>query len=353
MKVLIVNVNLAVDKTVGVGRLEAGRIYRVKDALTLPGGKGVNVARALKTLGLKAVIAGFTGGHNGRWLEEKISEEGFTGLLTRHAAGESRVCYSVVDALGCSTDFNEEGPAVPREAQARFLKKLAAAAGGFAAAAVCGRASKGLKKTFYSRLTHAFKKAGCFVTFDTGGGALKEGLAAGADVVKINKSEFEEISGTGFSGKNAVQFFEKYSPRGLKALMVTDGPHASAAVSQFGRWEIRPPRLKALKSPVGAGDSFMAGVIYGFMNGLAFEAALKLAAGCAASDCLSLGAGIISRKEALAFSDLVKIKCCPTTFYPTRHGVFLRPVPVWREKFLSPSNSLFPQGYPDLKKAKG
>ncbi|MBU2573435.1 MAG: hypothetical protein KKH28_05095 [Elusimicrobia bacterium] len=295
------------DKTACVGRLKPGGIYRVKDALTIPGGKGVNVARALKTLGLEAVIAGFTSGHNGRWIEEKISEEGFTGLITRHAAGESRVCYSVVDELGCPTDFNEEGPAVPYAAQKRFLEKLSAAAKGFTAAAVCGRVSKGLKKNFYLRLTRALKKAGCFTVLDTGVEALREGLAAGADAVKINKSEFEEISGAGFSRKNAGLFFKKYSPRGLKALIVTDGPRSSAAVSQSGRWEIRPARLKALKSPVGAGDSFMAGFIYGFVNGLAFEAALKLAAGCAASDCLSLGAGIISRKEALAFSDMVKV----------------------------------------------
>ncbi len=307
MKILIINLNLAVDKTAGVPRLEPGGIHRVSRTLTIPGGKGVNVARALKTMGREAVIAGFASGHNGRWIEERLAAGGYRALITRHAGGESRICFSVVDARGCSTDFNEEGPRVPRPAQERFLKGLSAAAGRFQVAAVCGRVAVGLPKGFYSRMTRSLKKAGCFVAFDTTGGALREGLAAGADCVKINRSEFEELSGAAFSRAGVARFFGKYSPRGLKALIVTDGPRPSLAVSQFGLWEIKPPRLERLKSPVGAGDSFMAGFIYGFAGGLAFEASLRVAAGCAASDCLSLGAGIISRPEALAYAEKAKV----------------------------------------------
>lgn len=307
MKVLVINVNLAVDKTAIVPRLEPGGIHRVSRTLTIPGGKGVNVARALKTLGLDAVVAGFASGHNGRWIEEQLSSGGFSALVTRHTAGESRICYSLVDSTGCSTDFNEEGPAVPLSAQRNLLRKLAGAARGFQVAAVCGRVSAGLKKGFYSGMTRSLKKAGCFVAFDTTGWALREGLAAGADAIKINSGEFEELSGAAFSRSAVARFFGENSSRGLQALIVTDGPRPAVAVSQFGLWEVRPPRLRKLRTTVGAGDSFMAGFIYGFVNGLAFEATLRLAAGCAASDCLSLGAGIISKKEALAYSGLAKV----------------------------------------------
>lgn len=307
MKVLVINVNLAVDKTAIVPRMEPGGIHRLAGTLTIPGGKGVNVARVLKTLGLDAVVAGFVSGHNGRWIEERLSAGGFSALLTRYNAGESRICYSIVDSEGRSTDFNEEGPAVPFPAQRDLLRKLSVSAKGFQVAAVCGRVSAGLEKGFYSRMTRLLKKAGCFVAFDTTGWALREGLAAGADAIKINGREFAELSGTEFSRAAAARFFEEHSPRGLQALMVTDGPRPAVAVSQFGLWEVRPPRLKKLRTAVGAGDSFMAGFIYGFVKGLAFEASLRLAAGCAASDCLSLGAGIIAKKEALAYSEMAKV----------------------------------------------
>ena len=307
MKALIVNVNLAIDKTVLVPVFRPGRVHRFTGAITQPGGKGVNVARALKELGCGPVVAGFVGGHNGRWIEEQLPLENFPALLVRHSAGESRICFSAVDPAGRSTDFNEEGPAVPSAAQALLLRKLAKSAGAFQVAAVCGRLSVGLKTGFYARLTRALKKAGCFTAFDTTGAPLMEGIRAGADLVKINKSEFEEISGRTFSRSSVRLFFKKHCPLGLKALIVTSGSRPTLAVSQFGLWEARPVPLRRLASPVGAGDSFMAGFLYGFMKGLFFENNLKLAAGCAASDCLTLGAGRISRGQAEAFAGRIKV----------------------------------------------
>ena len=307
MKALIVNLNLAIDKTAKVSVLRPGRINRFADTLTQPGGKGVNVARTLKELGCRPVIAGFLSGHNGRWIEKNLRGDNLPGLLVRHSAGESRICYSIVDARGVSTDFNEEGPAVPPAAQGLLLKKLAKAAGAFQVAAVCGRVSMGIKKGFYTRLTRVLKKAGCFTAFDTSGAPLMEGLSAGADLVKINKQEFEEAFGLRLSRSNIRLAFAKYSPLGLKVLIVTNGPHSTLAVSQFGLWAVRSVPLKRVESPVGAGDSFMAGFISGFIRGLAFKANLKLAAGCAASDCLTLGAGRISRREAEALAARVRI----------------------------------------------
>jgi len=307
MKALLVNFNLAIDKTVKVPLFRPGRIHRFAGTITHPGGKGVNVARALKELGCRPVIAGFISGYNGRWIKDNLPLEHFPSLLVRHAAGESRICYSVVNSSGVSTDFNEEGPAVPPAAQALLLRKLVKKAGAFQVAAVCGRMSMGLKTGFYAHLTRVLKKAGCFTAFDTSGAPLLEGLRAGVDLVKINKSEFEEISEGTLSRRNILLFFKKYSPFGLKALIVTNGPRATLAVSQFGLWEARPVPIRRVESPVGAGDSFMAGFLYGFMKGLFFETNLKLASGCAASDCLTLGAGRIFRKEAEAFAAKVQV----------------------------------------------
>jgi 1-phosphofructokinase family hexose kinase len=308
MKALIVNLNLAIEKTAKIPAFRPGRIYRISGTLTQPGGKGVNVARALKELGCRPMIAGFISGHNGRWIEEKLSGETFPCLLIRHSKGESRICYSIVDSGGVSTDFNEEGPEVPAAAQARMLSELAGKAGSFQVAAVCGRLAAGIRKGFYTRLTLTLKKAGCFTAFDTSGLPLREGLQAGADMVKINDLEFEDISGCKFSRSNLLAFFNKHRLNGLKALIVTCGARSALAVSQFGMWQVRPILLKRVESSVGAGDSFMAGFISGFMRGLAFEENLRLATGCAASDCLTLGAGHISRREAEILAKTVKVR---------------------------------------------
>ncbi len=306
--VLIVNLNLAVDKTVRIPVFRPHRTHRLAKTLTQAGGKGLNVARALNELGCRPVIAGFVSGHNGRWIAENLLGEKIPGLLVSHSRGESRICYSIVDSGGGSTDLNEEGPGVPAAAQARMLRELSHRAGDFRMAAVCGRMAMGLNKNFYARLTRALKKAGCFTVFDTSGARLLEGIKAGADLVKINRAEFLEIAGGTFSRHSIRRFFTEFSPFGLKALIVTDGPRPTLAISQFGLWEARPVPLGRVISPVGAGDSFMAGFISGFMKGLAFEANLKLASGCAASDCLTLGAGRISSRKAGVFARRVKIR---------------------------------------------
>ena len=126
MNALIVNLNLSVDKTALVPAFEKGGIFRLDGTITLPGGKGVNVARALRSLGLESPVAGFASGYNGRWIADSLKKEGFLDFIQRHSAGESRVCYTIVDSRGVTTDLNEEGPVVPAAAQTAFLKKFSA-----------------------------------------------------------------------------------------------------------------------------------------------------------------------------------------------------------------------------------
>ncbi|MCM2267566.1 MAG: PfkB family carbohydrate kinase [Elusimicrobiales bacterium] len=307
MNALIVNLNLAVDKTALVPRFAKGRVFRLGGTVTLPGGKGVNVARALRSLGLETPVAGFVSGHNGRWITEAMRKEGFKTYIEAHEAGESRVCYTVVDSGGRATDLNEEGPDVPAAAQARFLRLYSGLAPKFRVAAVCGRVSSGLKKGFYASLVRLAAARGCFTMFDTSGPVLAEALAAGAEGIKINREEFEELSGAAYTPARLHSFFKKHAPGGLKTLIVTDGAGHTHAASPFGLWRVTPPRLARLKSPTGAGDSFMAGFLFGFINGYDFERTLKLATGASASDCLTLGAGLINRTQTLTYAARTRV----------------------------------------------
>ncbi|MBU2530650.1 MAG: 1-phosphofructokinase, partial [Elusimicrobia bacterium] len=68
-RALIANLNLAIDKTLSVDKIKRGTIFRFPEALTYPGGKGVNVARVLSSIGSRGDIIGFVSGHNGKWIE--------------------------------------------------------------------------------------------------------------------------------------------------------------------------------------------------------------------------------------------------------------------------------------------
>jgi fructose-1-phosphate kinase PfkB-like protein len=210
MDVLIINLNFAIDKTAIVNSLNKGNIHRFDNVLTLAGGKGVNVARALKTLGISSTLMGFTGGYNGIWIEQSLLQNGFKYIAIRHNCGESRICYSVVDKNGISTDFNEEGPKITKKFQEKFLEKFRKIVPRFKMVLVSGRTVKGIRKGFYKTLLSATKNSKAIVVFDTSGWSLIEGINAGCDIVKINRHEFEEVSSLKFTKGNLLNLKNGY-----------------------------------------------------------------------------------------------------------------------------------------------
>ncbi|MCK5582242.1 MAG: hypothetical protein KAI33_00550 [Elusimicrobiales bacterium] len=306
-KALIVNLNLAIDKTVSVDKIKLGTIFRFPGALTCAGGKGVNVARVLNTLGVKGDLMGFVSGYTGKWIEASLEKENILFHPIRHKNGESRMCYSIADKSGITTDFNEDGPDVPLSAQTEFFRKLNAIISKYSSLVICGRSPRGIKKGFYKKMAALAKRKGVKIFFDISGYFLNESL--NADLIKINRHEFEDFSGLNFNGKGILKFFKKNLKRGLKMLIVTNGDKPGYAVSSQGLWRFDPVQINGrVKSTVGSGDSFMAGCVYGDLKKKSFEDIIRVSTGCATSDCLSLGSGAIKKSESAAFSKKVLLK---------------------------------------------
>ncbi len=306
-KALIINLNLAIDKTISVDKIRLGTIFRFPGALTYAGGKGVNVARVLSSLGSKGDLMGFVSGYTGKWIEASLKKENIVFHPIRHENGESRMCYSIADKLGITTDFNEDGPEVPLSAQTEFFKKLNAIISKYSILVICGRSPRGIKKGFYKKMAAIAKKKGVKTFFDISGYFLSESLDA--DLIKINKHEFEDFSGLKFSKASMLKFFKKNVKCGLKMLIVTNGNQPGYAVSAQGLWSFKPVQINGLlKSTVGSGDSFMAGCVYGDLKKKSFEDIIGISIGCATSDCLSLGAGAIKKSESLRFAKKVLLK---------------------------------------------
>ena len=113
--ILTVTLNAAIDRTVAVPSFRQGHRHRAVEASTFAGGKGVNVARALKLLGRPVIATGLAGGPTGARLMERLAEESILTDFT-WIAGESRTNLAVVDPTsGEQTEINERGPDVSAE----------------------------------------------------------------------------------------------------------------------------------------------------------------------------------------------------------------------------------------------
>src|SRR5919202_5349210 len=105
--IVTVTLNAAVDRTLTVPNFQLGQRHRASAALTLAGGKGINVARALKTLGVPVVATGLAGGETGTWIVRELTGEAILNDFVP-IEGQSRTSTAVVDpAGGAYTEINE------------------------------------------------------------------------------------------------------------------------------------------------------------------------------------------------------------------------------------------------------
>src|SRR5947207_1754350 len=150
--ILTVTLNAAIDRTIAVPNFRLGHRHRAVEARTFAGGKGVNVARALKLLGRPVIATGLAGGATGSRIVESLAEESILNDFTR-IEGESRTNLAVVDPTsGEQTEINERGPEVAAHEVDRFVEKLLYLAQGATLCVLAGSIPPGVDPGVYARL---------------------------------------------------------------------------------------------------------------------------------------------------------------------------------------------------------
>jgi 1-phosphofructokinase family hexose kinase len=183
---LIVNLNLAIDHIVEVEELRAGEVQRSLRERRQAGGKGVNVARVLKTLGEPSLLLGFAGGEAGEFIEANLRAEGIASLNTR-AREESRTCLVVNDrSRREQTVINAPGASISdeefRNFEANYERSLTLAD----FVIIDGSLPPNLHADTYARLIEKAHARGKRVLLDCAGAPLRPALAARPFLVKLN-----------------------------------------------------------------------------------------------------------------------------------------------------------------------
>jgi len=299
-KILTLTLNPAIDKTVILKNFKSSLTYIKDEELPSAGGKGVNVARALKTLGFQTVNTGFLGGCSGILFERFLKQEKIISDFIK-VKGETRTNLTILDPMSKkSTRILKEGPAISQREVAGLKKKFQSYLKKSSVVIIAGRNAFKVPDTLYQQLILAAKKQGIPTLLDASGKALKYGLKARPTILKINRQEAASVLSrklaTISDSKKAV---EKFHNMGIKVVLITLGAKGVLGSNQHERHFMRSPKIVVLNS-VGCGDSFTAGFISAYLKKKTFKESLAcgLAAGCAAA--LSLIPGSIDKKHFTA-----------------------------------------------------
>jgi 1-phosphofructokinase family hexose kinase len=171
--IITVTLNAAIDKSLSVPNFRLGRRHRTVEQRTAAGGKGVNIARALKTLGQPVIATGFAGGPTGTRIVDQLTEESILNDFVR-IREESRTNTAVYDPTnGQQTEINERGPAVSAKEIELFRDKLLYLARGADMVVIAGSLPRGVEPDIYAGLIRELRKANVLTVIDTDGEPLR------------------------------------------------------------------------------------------------------------------------------------------------------------------------------------
>ena len=289
--ILCLNPNAAIDKTIVVSSFEINTIHRPESVIALAGGKGCNVARALKTLGEAPVVSGWVGGFAGQFIETELHREEIqTDFI--HTDFESRTCTSILDReKGTMTEIYEVGESIPLEKLNELRDHFLIDIGKYQAVTFSGSLPPGVPSDFYADLITIARNANVLTFLDSSGEALRKGVEAGPYFVKPNETEVRSIlrldqnASLDFASA-AAEISTKYETNVLLSM----GAKGAIAAKGQDVFAVKGPNVEA-KSAVGSGDCMLAGLTYGILRGFSFGEAVAGGVAAGTANTLTIGAG--------------------------------------------------------------
>ncbi len=295
--IITVTLNAALDKTLEVPNFTPGRRHRTVEQTTMPGGKGVNIARAIKRLGQPVIATGLAGGATGTRIVEALTDESILNDFVR-IREESRTNTAVLDpTTGLHTEINERGPSVSAQELELFRDKLLYLAKGASICVFAGSLPRGIAPEIYGRLIRDVRKLGVLTMIDTDGEPLRLAVKGEPAVVSPNELEAEELVGHEFNdAEDRAQAVVEMTRLGAREAIMTvaDGCYArildDAGIVSLHRVRVEEQEAR---SAVGSGDAFLAGYVAARYTGRAAVDCLRFGVACGAESTQHFGAGIV------------------------------------------------------------
>ena len=294
-KVATITLNAAYDLVGRLKRIELGEVNTVETLGLFPAGKGINVAKVLNDLDVEVAVGGFLGEDNQGDFEHMFRVTGLRDKFQR-VTGKTRINVKITETEADVTDLNFLGYQISAEDWQKFVADSLDYCKEFDIVAVCGSLPRGVTPELFADWLLQLHQAGVKVVLDSSNAALTAGLKANPWLVKPNYRELESWVGHSLPTLNdIIVAAKKLKAQGIANVIVSMGANGSLWLSDNAVVQAQPPKCENVVSTVGAGDSMVAGLIYGFVNNLSQQETLAFASAVSAFAVSQSNVGVSDR----------------------------------------------------------
>lgn len=315
--IITLTLNPTIDQMVLLEEFRPGDANRILASRVDPGGKGINVSRALLELGCESLAMGFAAGARGRFVEAALKERGiYTDFL--RIPGHTRSNITIIDQRhNTTTTLNEPGPVTEPHHVNSLLTRLKKHLSADDWLVIGGSIPPGLDPGIYHGIVDMANKLGVHCVLDTEGKPFSEGVKAKPFMVKPNRSEVERILGHMPKSKDPIlDAAEQIHEMGVEVVVLSQGAQGAVMVTGSGAWRAYPPALAA-SSTVGTGDAMVAGMVQVMSRGGSPEEALRLGAAAGAAAALTQGTQPCRQADVLRLLPRVQVHRAQRPANPT------------------------------------
>jgi 1-phosphofructokinase family hexose kinase len=312
-----VTLNPAVDRELTVPDIVFDTVLRATAWRVDCGGKGFNVSRMLQALGEHSVALAIAAGRSGQMLHDSLAALGIAADFV-WVEGETRTNISIVTqdkntlAAGRYLKVNEPGPLVAPAALAALVDKVTQLARPGDWWVLAGSLPPGLPEDAYAALITAVQTTGAGAVLDTSGPALRRGCMARPVLVKPNVVELGQLTGRPVSTTaEALAAARTVLQTGVANVVVSLGKAGALAVAADGAWLVQSPAVVE-QNPIGAGDSMVAGLVWGLSRGLSLIESLRWGVACGAATASLGGTAVGSRSLVESLLSQAAVQPLPT-----------------------------------------
>ncbi len=291
-----ITLNPALDRTLWVQKTKPDDSNRVEREERYAGGKGIDVSKVLTTFGVSNKALGFVGGFAGEELEGRLLNQGVSCDFVRISA-ETRTNIIINDAsTGNQTVFSARGPQVEPYELMQMIHKVEKLEGPDVVI-ISGSLPPGVSPEIYRKMTELAKSEGSRVIMDTDGDALRVGIRGFPDVIKPNVHELSRLVGRDLKEiRQVMKAAQDVREQGVEMVLVSMGAQGILLAAEEEQYLATPPAVK-VENTIGAGDSAVAGFVYGMVQGKSLKESLVYAVAAGTATTLKPGTALCEKED--------------------------------------------------------